>query len=950
MAQPVIQTSFISGEWAPSLNARVDLDKYHSGAALLRNFYVDYRGGATRSPGSKYILQTKGNTYARVIPFQASLTVGYVIEIGNGYMRFFANGAPILVTTVRVITNITAAGVAVVTSAGHGYSNGDWVYLYNINGMDELDGNYFIVANQTVNTYELRDLRGNPVNSTTFVPYVSGGSSQEIFEIASPYGVNDIAAIKYAQNVNVMILCHPNFPPYALTYTSPTNWSLGAITFGSTVAAPTGQAVATTLGAGTWNYAYVITAVDSNGQESGPSAFATLANVLDIRATPGTNTVTWSSVAAAASYNIYKAELRSGAAVPAGSMFGFIGNCTGTTFIDSNIAPDFAQNYPIVRNPFAGSGVQSIAVTNAGSYTGLTAPSVSFSGGGGSGASAIAVCAATAVAVNAGGIGYNVGDLIYTSYGIVLQVTAVDGGKAIIGISIVNAGAINSGTSISANPYGYYYTSGPGQNATFNLTIGVVSVGIISPGTGYGPAPAVAFSTGAATATATLGAPPVGNPTVPGFFQQRLVLAGPVANPQQFNMSQPGAFYNFNVSDPLQPDDAFQGYLTSGKLNNIHSMIPQPQGLAVLSDISAWLVNGGSPGSAVSATQTVANPQVFSGAGGPLPVVAGENVLYVQSKNSIIRNMVFNWNKQVYTGADITIVSSHLFYGYSIIDQAWAEEPFKVDWAVRNDGVLLSCTFIPRQEPDAEPMAAWTHRDTNGSYRSVATIPEQVAIGTVDAVYTVVQRTLAGVTVQYIERFVEQYYPSGVVDAWQVDAGLQYNGAPILSFLAWHLPSSTIVCLATDNLGNTTQHEVATSAIGGFVLPAPTLPATGYIRVTAGFKYISQLTTLGIDIGNPTIQGKMKFLPAVTVRVKDTLNLSIGTTYDNLVPMDDLIIGNVGKDTNEIVTTAMVTGDTVQTLDPQWQVPGQYCIQSDGAWPASILGLIPQIAVGDTKE
>ena len=45
MAQPHIQTSFAGGEWAPKLRSRVDIQKYHSGAELLRNFYVDFSGG-----------------------------------------------------------------------------------------------------------------------------------------------------------------------------------------------------------------------------------------------------------------------------------------------------------------------------------------------------------------------------------------------------------------------------------------------------------------------------------------------------------------------------------------------------------------------------------------------------------------------------------------------------------------------------------------------------------------------------------------------------------------------------------------------------------------------------------------------------------------------------------------------------------------------------------------
>ena len=60
MVQSVIQHGFHAGEWAPALYARVDLAKYKAGAALLENFYVDYRGGASSRPGTRYVLQTYG--------------------------------------------------------------------------------------------------------------------------------------------------------------------------------------------------------------------------------------------------------------------------------------------------------------------------------------------------------------------------------------------------------------------------------------------------------------------------------------------------------------------------------------------------------------------------------------------------------------------------------------------------------------------------------------------------------------------------------------------------------------------------------------------------------------------------------------------------------------------------------------------------------------------------
>src|SRR6266481_5578318 len=187
----VMQFSFNSGEWAPALNARVDIAKYHGGAALLRNFFVDYRGGATARPGTKYVLQSYDPTFVRLIPFQASFTVSYLLEFGSGYIRFFNNGAPVLEAT-KSITAITQANPGVITSNAHGYGNTDWIFISGVVGMTQLNGNYYIVTNVTANTYTLLDLFGFPVDTTAFGAYISGGLTQRVYTITSPYTASEV--------------------------------------------------------------------------------------------------------------------------------------------------------------------------------------------------------------------------------------------------------------------------------------------------------------------------------------------------------------------------------------------------------------------------------------------------------------------------------------------------------------------------------------------------------------------------------------------------------------------------------------------------------------------------------------------------------------------------------------------------------------------------------------
>ena len=78
------------------LDGREDLAKYQSGCSIMENVIPIPQGGAQKRPGTKYIAEVKTSSLAtRILPFEFSTSQSYVIEVGNQYLRFFANGARI---------------------------------------------------------------------------------------------------------------------------------------------------------------------------------------------------------------------------------------------------------------------------------------------------------------------------------------------------------------------------------------------------------------------------------------------------------------------------------------------------------------------------------------------------------------------------------------------------------------------------------------------------------------------------------------------------------------------------------------------------------------------------------------------------------------------------------------------------------------------------------------
>ncbi len=224
-------TNFTGGQLSDRMEGRTDFQKYFSGCKTLENFIVQPHGSVTRRPGTTFAAEVKTSSLkTRLIPFEFSTEQSYALEFGNNYIRFYKDNGAVLEAN-KTITGITQANPGVVTSASHGFANGDTVVISGVVGMTQVNGKRFTVASVATNTFQLQDIDGNNVNTTSYTAYTSGGIANRVYTLTTTYLTADLFNIKYAQSADVMYLCHPDYSVKKLSRTGHTSWTITEVDF-----------------------------------------------------------------------------------------------------------------------------------------------------------------------------------------------------------------------------------------------------------------------------------------------------------------------------------------------------------------------------------------------------------------------------------------------------------------------------------------------------------------------------------------------------------------------------------------------------------------------------------------------------------------------------------------------------------------------------------------------
>lgn len=264
------QTNFTSGEISEPLYARTDLKQFTNSARSIKNFIVRPQGGLFKRPGTAYVTEVKDSTKTtRLIPFKYSIEQAYVLEMGEGYFRFYKDGGQILstaaITNGTFATDLTgwtdedtgtgastfssgvmrlnggATGVAIRTQAIDNVGTMEYTLTFTVStnsctyrlgttsGGTEITSGTGTVGTNTV-TFTLSSAGTiylqfrNANNNNSDIDNVS--LSTPIYQIDNPYAEDELDDVKFAQSYDKLYLVHPNHRPQEVTRTGHSAWTI----------------------------------------------------------------------------------------------------------------------------------------------------------------------------------------------------------------------------------------------------------------------------------------------------------------------------------------------------------------------------------------------------------------------------------------------------------------------------------------------------------------------------------------------------------------------------------------------------------------------------------------------------------------------------------------------------------------------------------------------------
>ena len=430
-----------------------------------------------------------------------------------------------------------------------------------------------------------------------------------------------------------------------------------------------------------------------------------------------------------------------------------------------------------------------------------------------------------------------------------------------------------------------------------------------------------------------------GHPSCVTFFEQRLVFAATLNNPQTIYFSKSGDYENMNENrgGTVADDDAIIYTIASNQVNAIRFMTAT-RTLIIGTAGGEFAVSGGGTDVAITPTNILIKKQSNHGAANVDAIPAGNATLFLQRAKRKLRELAYNFDVDGYVSPDLTILAEHITEG-GLTQISYQQEPNQIIWGVRDDGELVGLTYQREQQ-----VVAWHRHKFGGTFGSGASatgfgVCESVATIPTDnseyQTYVIVKRTINSVTRRYVEYINDFDFDETDDTTFNfLDSQLEYSGSAATTISGLdHLEGQTVSVLAD---GSTHPDKTVTS--GSISLDRS---AT---KVKVGLSYTSLLQTMRLDAGSQdgTSQGKTKRIFDITIRLYESIGVEVGPDLSNMerIPFRssaDAMDSGLG----------VFTGDKEVEFRGNYETDGFIFVRQTQPLPLTILSLYPRLQTND---
>ena len=494
-----------------------------------------------------------------------------------------------------------------------------------------------------------------------------------------------------------------------------------------------------------------------------------------------------------------------------------------------------------------------------------------------------------------------------------------------------------------------------------------------------------------------------GFPSCVSFFEQRLVFAASINNPQTVYFSKSGDYENMdaNIGGTVADDDAIIYTIASNQVNAIR-FLTSARTLIIGTAGGEFVVSGGGDNNAVTPTNIMIKKQSNHGAANVDAISVGNATLFLQRAKRKIRELAYNFDVDGYIAPDLTILAEHITEG-NVVEMAYQEEPLAIIWCVRGDGQLIALTYQREQE-----VVAWHRHIIGGVFGTGNAVVESVAVIPTDdseyELYMIVKRTINGATTRYVEylhtfnfdqtdntsfNYLDSQLglsksqttltaginatattvPVASVSGLSASGKIKIGGE-IIAYAAISVLDLTgctrgqNITTATSHLSGAVTKEVVNIIAGLNHLEGQTVSilvdgATHPTKVVAsnsitldrfgtdvkiGLQYTSILKTMRIDAGSQdgTSQAKTKRIFEVTARLFETVGVEVGPDLDN---MERVPFRTSADPMDQGIPP--FTGDKEVEFRGNYDTDGFMMVRQTQPLPLTLLSLYPRLVTND---